>query len=168
MAKITQSKQVPQHNHDEWNKIQEITECPLFKSVKHLTHKQFVHVLDNYFFDAVDQSDNVKLWFKAMLIEKKDSIISYVEEKEINGNMFDKMTEFEFVKLFKEKKLHSALVYLYRTIKQCDLAKINDIPYAEHECKEIDYEDLMRDCPAYRKVTMILKHFEAIDTYYSG
>eukprot|EP01083_Nonionella_stella_P318545 1164958_1 len=164
------AKQVPDIDQEGWNKIEEITECRLFKSVKHLTHKQFVYVLENHFFDAMLQLDKVKRC-RNLLIEKRANIISYFVEKEFNGSMFEKMKKGAFckeIKAFcKESKLHSGLIHLYAIIDKCDLTKIDDIPHAEHQCKE-DYEELMRDCPAYRKVTMILKHFEAIDTYYSG
>eukprot|EP01084_Bolivina_argentea_P104729 187516_1 len=50
----------PKIDEDAWNEIADISECLLFKSVKHLSHKQLIYLLQHYFIDQLIQNEDIK------------------------------------------------------------------------------------------------------------
>eukprot|EP01084_Bolivina_argentea_P100281 180091_1 len=136
--------------------------CTLYKSVKNLSLKQLVHLLRNHFIDQLMKSEDLKEAVKNMLMEYKERIIAYFAENQIDGKTFHELKKQKFVKDLKKwcdnMKLHVAVLELYKVLTECDLTKI-DSPIL-NKIKEIDHEQLIKECPCLQRCYIILQHFE--------
>eukprot|EP01083_Nonionella_stella_P040219 109297_1 len=144
-------------NRAEWDEVDQ-ADCPLFKSVQHLSTNQLGYLLRHYFFERIYKT------IKMQLSKYEDQIIEYFLENRINGKRFMRTNKKSFCKslrdYLKNSKIFDALQQLYKVIKECDLTDVRYIPkMTDDDMKsDDDYQDVVSTCPALQRVKMILGH----------
>eukprot|EP01083_Nonionella_stella_P279631 951219_1 len=139
-----------------WEDVED-SECTLFTSVKHLSSTQLIYLVKHHFINKMTQKNRDKLG------KHEEKVCTYFTENSINGHRFVQMKKKEFVKALKtyceDRALAGPLTQLYKVMTECNLSEvICDVP----ECKDSeDVSDMYSDCPAYQRVKIVLRHFEA-------
>ena len=114
---------------EDWNQIDD-SKCSLFKSTKHLSPNQVIHLLENYFFQQIK-----KMKQKELLMKHTAEICQFFDAENMNGRKFVAMNKKEFVNGLKafcnNKGLHAALTKLHKVMTDCDL---NIMSHLQSEC----------------------------------
>eukprot|EP01084_Bolivina_argentea_P249776 418285_1 len=145
---------LPQCVTESWLDVCDLT-CTVLQNdkinMKDLSHKQFLYLLKQYWFDQIKEGKK-----KQLLNHYKDTIIASLINCKMNGRMFDSMPKKHFLEMVfaycNDKTLTAALAKLYTNINKFDLDAV-----------ELPSNDDMYDvCPAMNRINIIIQYFEEL------